>query len=135
MYLFKTSGATFNSVIKNEKHAFTSMPGDWAPGELILVSKNKVDCRATEKQIQYTMQLTDIRPLKTGEANLYWPGSEGRWHYLVLCENTRVVNQPFNLEEILGAESRSYGPIMTYRKVSPAHDKIIEAYLKKTGTV
>lgn len=76
MYLFKTSGKTFNSVIKNQKHAFSSMPRDWHPNELVLVSKNKTDCNYGEKQIQYTMRLNNIRLLQPGEAEKYWPGNE-----------------------------------------------------------
>ena len=98
MLLFKTSGKTFNSVIKNEKHAFSSMPRIWSPNELVLVSKNKADCNYREKQIQYTMRLSDIRPLQYGEVEKYWPGNEGRWKYLVLCKSTKLISQPFNLE-------------------------------------
>ncbi len=29
MYLFKTSGSTFASVVENQKHAFPGMPRDW----------------------------------------------------------------------------------------------------------
>jgi hypothetical protein len=135
MYLFKTSGKTFNSVIKNQKHAFSYMPGDWHPNELVLVSKNKTDCNRREKQIQYTMRLDDIRPLKPGEVEKYWPGNEGRWKYLVLCENTKIISQPFNLEEILGEDSKPYGPIMTFRKFDAEHEEIIENYLKKMGAI
>ena len=76
MFLFKTSGATFDSVIKNQKHAFDRKPKDWHVGELILVSKNKGDCQSQEKQIQYTMTLREIRLLRPGEADQYWPGNE-----------------------------------------------------------
>lgn len=131
MYLFKTSGKTFDSVIKNQKHAFSSMPKNWYPNELVLVSKNKIDCNYREKQIQYIMRLADIRPLKRGEAETYWPGSEGRWRYLVLCDDTRIINKPFNLDELIGEESKPYGPIMTYRKIEYKHEKIIEQYLLK----
>lgn len=135
MYLFKTSGKTFNSVIKNQKHAFSSMPRDWHPNELVLVSKNKNDCNNREKQIQYIMRLDDIRPMKHGEVEKYWPGNEGRWKYLVLCKNTKLVNQSFNLEEILGVDSKSYGPVMTFRKLDQEHEKIIEDYLRKVGAL
>ena len=135
MYLFKTSGRTFDSVIKNEKHAFSSMPRDWYPNEIVLVSKNKRDCNYREKQIQYIMRLVDIRPLRPGEAERYWPGNEGRWRYLVICEETRPVVPPFNLEEILGDDSRAYGPIMTFRKVEPKHEEIIESYLRKIEVI
>lgn len=135
MYLFKTSGKTFDSVIKNQKHAFSSMPKDWHPNELILVSKNKTDCNYNEKQIQYTMRLDDIRPLKAGEVENYWPGNEGRWKYLVICEKTKLINQPFNLEEILGEDSKPYGPVMTFKKITPEHESIIENHLRKIGVL
>lgn len=135
MYLFKTSGSTFDSVIENQKHAFSGMPRDWFPGELVLVSKNKSDCNYREKQIQYTMRLDDIRPIKSGEADKYWPGNEGRWKYLVICNDTKRIKQPFNLEEILGYEAKRYGPVITFSKFTPEHEKIIEEYLKKVGSI
>src|SRR5262245_17515495 len=134
MYLFKTSGATINSVIKNEKHAFSSKPKDWHVGELVLVSKNKLDCEYKEKQIQYTMKLRDIRPLLPGEAHTYWPGTDGRWKYLIVCDSTTAL-QPFNLEDVLGEECKEYSPIMTFKKVSLRHERIIEGYLRKTKSL
>jgi hypothetical protein len=134
MYLFKTSGATFNSVIKNEKHAFSSKPKDWHMSELVLVSKNKLDCEYGEKQIQYTMKLRDIRPLLRAEAEKYWPGMDGRWKYLIVCDNTTAI-RPFNLEDILGDESKGYSPIMTFKKVLPNHEKLIQEYLYKTSSL
>ncbi len=135
MYLFKTSGSTFDSVIENQKHAFSGMPQGWYPGELVLVSKNKADCNRREKQIQYTMRIVDIRPIKSGEAEKYWPGNEGRWRYLVICDGTKLIKQPFNLEEILGEESRSYGPVMTFSKFTTRQEKMIEEYLKKIRSI
>ena len=130
MYLFKTSGKTFNSVVENQKHAFSSRPTDWHVGELVLVSKNKLDCQFREKQIQYTMALCDVRPLRPGEAQQYWPGTEGRWKYLILCDGTTSI-RPFNLEDVLGDESRVYSPLMTFKKILPRHESMIEEYLKK----
>jgi hypothetical protein len=41
MFIFKTSGKTYDKVIQLQKHAFNSKPrGTWVPGELVLVSKN-----------------------------------------------------------------------------------------------
>ena len=129
MYLFKTSGKTFDSVITNQKHAFVGKPKHWHVGELVLVSKNKMDCQFREKQIQYTMALRDVRSLRPGEAEQYWPGTEGRWEYLVICDRTTAI-QPFNLEDVLGDEFKEYSPIMTFKKVLPRHEKMIEGYLK-----
>ncbi|MDH5298062.1 MAG: hypothetical protein OEV91_03505 [Desulfobulbaceae bacterium] len=135
MYLFKTSGKTFNSVIKNQKHAFSSMPRAWYPNEIILISKNKNDCNHREKQIQYTMRLDDIRPLKPGESDKYWPGTEGRWKYLVLCENTKLINQPFNLKDIFDEDSKLYRTVQLYRKFDHEHEEIVEDYLRKIGSL
>jgi hypothetical protein len=135
MYLFKTSGRTFNSVIKNQKHAFYSKPRDWHPNELVLVSKNKIDCNYREKQIQYTMRLVDIRPLRSGEVEKYWPGNEGRWKYLVLCEKTKIISQPFNLEDILSEDFKTYWPVQTFKKFNPEHGNIIEEYLRNIGVL
>jgi len=129
MYLFKTSGKTFNSVIKNQKHAFVGKPKNWHVGELVLVSKNKGDCAFREKQIQYTMILRDIRLLRPGEAERYWPGNEGRWKYLVLCDGTTEI-QPFNLEAVLGHEFKEYSPVMTFKKVLARHENMIAEYLR-----
>ncbi len=41
MFLFKTSGETFQNVIENQKHAYTGEPKNWNVGEIVLVSKNK----------------------------------------------------------------------------------------------
>ena len=135
MYLFKTSGKTFDSVILNQKHAFAGMPRDWYVGELVLVSKNKVDCSKNEKQIQYVMKLVDIRPLKPGESEKYWPGTEGRWRYLFICEDTRRIKQPFDLHEILGDRARLYAPIMTFKKFEPEDEELLTQYIEKVGLV
>jgi len=81
------------------------------------------------------MQLVEIRRLSSGEVERYWPGNEGRWKYLFVCDNTELINQPFNLEDILGEEYRPYWPIMTYRKINPEHEHKIVEYLRKVGTV
>jgi hypothetical protein len=130
MFLFKTSGATFDSVIKNQKHAFSSKPKNWHTGELVLVSKNKLDCQFREKQIQFTMTLRDVRVMRPGEAEEYWPGTEGRWKYLISCDGTTAIRS-FNLEDLLGDEFKAYSPIMTFKKVLPRHERIIEEYLNK----
>jgi hypothetical protein len=132
MYVFKTSGNTFNSVIYNQKHAFKTLPQDWHIDEIVLVSKNKSDCNNGEKQIQYTMKLVDIQPIKPGEADGFWPGNEGRWNYLVICKDTKPLVRPFNLDDILGEDSRSYRTVMTFKKIDPDHKISIDNYLQKS---
>ena len=77
MYLFKTSGQTYNSVIQNQKHAFRGQPRNWSEGEIVLVSKNKADCAPGERQIRYTMRLNTIRRASDAEIETYWPGVNG----------------------------------------------------------
>lgn len=134
MYLFKTSGKTFNSVIENQKHASKGKPKEWFENELLLVSKNKSDCKNGEKQIQFIMRMVEIRPVKLGEITKYWPGNdESRWNYLIICRDTKIINQPFNLNDFLGHESKSYGNVNPFKKLDPDHEKIIIEHLHTNG--
>jgi hypothetical protein len=134
MYIFKTSGATFDSVIRNQKHAFKNEPQDWAPGEIVLVSKNKRDCTPNEKQISFTMRLNTIRKTTDYEIEKYWPGNAGRWDYIVDCTGTEPVPTPFNLADILGAASQAYNAAISYRKVEPHHEALIVPLLAGPST-
>ena len=102
MYLFKTSGKTFESVIKNAKHAFKNKPSDWAYGEIVLISKNRKDLKKGEKQIRYIMRISNIREASHNEISKYWPTEKGRWRYIVDCYDVTELKRPFDLEEILG---------------------------------
>src|SRR5438309_2476957 len=110
MYVFKTSATTLGAVVAHQRHAFVSRPRDWEPGELVLVSKNRTDCRAGEKQIQYVMRIRDVKHLANGEAEKYWPGNEGRWKYLIRCDSTHRLRTPFNLRDVLGESANIYDP-------------------------
>ncbi|MBM3224444.1 MAG: DUF4268 domain-containing protein, partial [Candidatus Tectomicrobia bacterium] len=129
MFLFKTSGATLASVVKNQKHAFKGYPRDWDVGEVVLISKNIADCGRGERQIQYVMALDSIRPIEPGESERYWPGTEGRWHYLVQCRDTQRINHPFNLQEALGVSATEYKAVMTFKRFNPEHERRIRAFL------
>ena len=125
MYIFKTSGATFDSVIFNQKHAFKTKPKFWMVGEIILVSKNKQDCAPDEKQIGFTMRLNAIRKTTNDEIERYWPGNVGRWNFIADCGGTEPVPTPFNLSDILGDSSQVYNAVMTFRRVEPEHEALI----------
>ena len=133
MYLFKTSGKTFDSVIGNQKHAFSGRP-DCFIGEIILVSKNKTDCRQNEKQIQYIMRFEGIRDASNDEIERLWPGNSGRWRWIVDCYDTIKIENPFNLEDILGYEnSKRYGPVMTFVKLDQPSEETIARYLEENN--
>lgn len=130
MFLFKTSGATIASVVKNQKHAFSNQPSDWHVGETVLVSKNARDCGQSERQIQYVMALDSIRLIQSGESERYWPGTEGRWRHLVQCRNTQQIKRPFNLRDALEISAKEYAAVMTFKRLPPDHEAQIRAFLK-----
>jgi len=61
------------------------------------------------------MKIVDIRPLRPGEAEKFWSGTEGRWRYLVECNETRKLKEPFDLNEIIGERSKIYAPVITFK--------------------
>jgi hypothetical protein len=130
MFLFKTSGRTLGSVVANQKHAFRGKPSLWDRDEIVLISKNRQDCALGEKQIQYVARLATIRPLRAGEAELLWPGNEGRWKYLVNFRHTRRLVHPFDLQEVLGRDAEVYGRgLIAFARVAPDHDRRIREFL------
>ncbi|MFC2034480.1 hypothetical protein ACFLTT_03680 [Chloroflexota bacterium] len=136
MYIFKTSGATFGSVIRNQKHAFANKPREWYPGELVLISKNKKDCKYNEKQIQYIMTIDNIRCLLKGEIEKLWPGNENRWKYLVECSNVKHISQPFDLKDVIGEANynESYHGVVCYKRLPLKDENMINKYIDEVGT-
>jgi hypothetical protein len=131
MYLFKTSGATIENVVKYEKHAFKYKPREWNEGELVLVSKNRKDLKNGEKQIQYIMKIKDVREANPGEIDKYWPGCEGKWKYIIECYGSKKLKNPFNLEDVIGNNFKSYSPIVTFKKVEHYDEEEILNWLRK----
>lgn len=131
MYLFKTSGRTLGSVVANQRHAFAGRPREWERGELILVCKNRMDLTPGERQVQYTMRFANVRALRPGEAEGYWPGTEGRWTYIVECTDTHRLRRPFELSEALGADARSYGPVISFKRCSPKDEQRLVEFIRR----
>src|SRR5260370_21964577 len=131
MYVFKTSGTTLGGVVAHQRHAFVSQPGEWQPGELVLVSKNRTDCAASEKQIQYVMRIRDVTHLAPGEAEKYWPGNEGRWKYLIRCDRTHRLRAPFNLRDVLGERANVYDPVVTFKRMTRSDEERILDHLHR----
>ncbi len=130
MYLFKTSGATFQSVVENQKHAFVNLPGSLTPGDLILVSKNKSDCVDGEKQIQYTMRYKGARPISDSEVNILWPGNSGRWNWIIDCYETRALANPFDLEEAIGHEQYlHYRNVQTFAPIALEDEDKLKSFI------
>jgi hypothetical protein len=137
VYIFKTSGATYETVVRNQKHAFVGEPKNWYPGEWVLVSKNRKDCGYGEKQIQFIMMIDHIRHLRPGEAGNLWPGNENRWQYLVECKNGKHLRQPFDLADAIGRTKyyKEYRGVVSFKRLPyEDEDKVLE-YLKKSGAI
>ena len=135
MYIFKTSGKTFNNVIKYQKHAYKIPLKNWDPGEIVLVSKNKADCNRQEKQIQYIMKIDSITPSGPEVISKYWPGFGNKWNYLIHCTDTKHLVQPFNLEDILDAQQcKGYHGIMTFKRLETRDEALVIEYINKFGT-
>ena len=137
MYIFKTSGETYDSVVRNRKHAFVGKPKTWYPGEWVLISKNKRDCKRGEKQIQFIMMIDDIRPLRTGEAEALWPGNEGRWEYLVIGKGGEHLRRPFDLADVIGPIRgyRGYRGVVTFKRLQDDEERRVMEYLRKSGDI
>jgi len=130
MYLFKTSGATFESVIRFHKHAFERKPvTSWEQGEMVLISKNKMDCSANEKQIRFLMRIENIRRASDDEIEACWPGNAGRWKYIVDCSVAERVSRQFDLREVLGTSAREYKTVQLFKKMEPDHEALILKWL------
>lgn len=130
MLLFKTAGDTFNGVVRNEKHAFFRTPKGWETGEIVLISKNKKDCRIGEKQIQYLTFLSTLRSANHLEIEDYWPGNLGRWKYIADCYGTKKLKKGFNLDDILEGDIRVYKNITPAMKIHNLHEDEILRYLR-----
>jgi hypothetical protein len=134
MYLFKTSGETFDSVIRNQKHAFHDQPQHWKEGEVVLISKNVKDLTSNEKQIRFIMRLIGIRPVIAEEIDKYWPGTRpGQWMYIADCRGIEPVPSPFNLKEVLGDSARRYTNAKPYYKIHEEHEQLLMARLPSTS--
>lgn len=137
MYIFKTSGETYGSVVGNQKHAFLGMPKEWYLGEWVLVSKNRRDCRRGEKQIQFIMMIDYIRTLLPGEAQRLWPGNEGRWRYVVACKGGKHLTRPFDLAEAIGStrDYEGYHGVVTFKRMPPDDEERVLEFLRRPGTI
>jgi hypothetical protein len=136
MLLFKTSGETLDSVVQNKKHALVHKPKDWMKNEILLVSKNKSDCKRNEKQITHVMYLNTIEKKDEAYIKKYWPNSDKRWNYLVTCHAVIKLSKPFNLSDVLGTEDyKFYNPSMKPQKITDKDEKKILSYLKEINAI
>jgi len=121
MYLMKSSGATYQRVLKLRKHAFRGRPTDITEGEFVLLSKNAEDCAPTEPQVQYVAKVLRVRAASAEELNASFPGVEAgeRWEFVVELYWPKKLDRPFNLTGVPGFNGRRYGQVQTFAKLDP----------------
>lgn len=136
MHIFKTSTETYGSVIKNQKHAFKTMPKDLYPGDIVVLSKNKSGLSENEKQISHYAILKKIRKCSDEEIELLWPGNSGRWNYITEFSEVIPIIRSFNLSDILPLEKvKHYSAVMTHAKIDNDDESIILQNIEKTISV
>ncbi|HXG60167.1 MAG TPA: hypothetical protein VNO22_02225 [Planctomycetota bacterium] len=134
MYLFKTSKDTIGGVLQNRVHAYAGCPDPWAKGEIILISKNRSDCDPGERQIQFVTRFRDVRRALPGEISKYWgPSNEGRWTYIIECEDFEELKPPFDLADVIGPRAPAYYEVRSFKRLDPRDEQDILAFLAKQG--
>jgi len=128
MLLFKVSERTINGVINYKAYALVGMPRSWVGGEIALLSKNKKDCIANEKQIKYIGIIKNICEDRNRILDI-WPKYGSRWKYKVIFSDLIKLENPFNLEDILADDSRAYKSAVSQKKVEKKHEEIILEYI------
>ncbi len=135
MLLFKTSAATLDSVIHNRKHALKHEPKNWGKNELLLISKNRIDCKQGEKQIQFIMNLNSIKKYNNTEIKKFWPNAKNNWEYLVDCDTVVKLEKPFDLTDVIGVNAKIYKSSLKPKKILGDDEKKILAYLKNMKAI
>ncbi len=136
MHIFKTSADTYDSVLKNQKHAFKYKPVELYHGEIVILSKNKRGLSVNEKQISHYAIFDKIKKCNDKEIEQYWPGNKGRWYFITEFSEVNEIVSPFNLSEILPADrSKHYSSIMTHGKFKKEDENIIMPHIKRQKQV
>lgn len=118
MFLFKASGATYQSVVDRAIHAFPGQPSGVVGGELVLLSKNRGDCAIDEPQIQFVAKLLRVRRAYPHELDTLFPdvGAGERWKWIAELYWVRALTTPFDLKSVEGLDWRRYKTVQGYAR-------------------
>jgi len=135
MYLMKSSGATYQRVLRLCKHAFRGRPSEILEDEFVLLSKNSEDCAPTEPQVQYVAKVLRVRTAGAEELDASFPGVEAgeRWEYVVELYWPKKLDRPFNLSGVPGFNGRRYGQVQTFAKLDPLDELPLLNHLIRTN--
>lgn len=135
MFLFKASGKTYRRVALGAVHAFPHSPAEANEGELVLLSKNREDCRPSEKQIRFTARIRDIREARPTELEKLFPavGAEVRWKSAIRLYSVCELAQPFDLNEIDGLNAKHYRTVQGFSRLGESDMAALFTFLVATN--
>ena len=135
MFLFKASGKTYARVKKHAVHAFPFGPHEAPSGQFVLLSKNREDCRPTERQIQCAAKLLRVRPATPAELDERFPGvgAGQRWRFAVELYWMRPLEEPFNLSQVRGIKARRYDAVQGFARIDDVDEQALLKHLIRTN--
>jgi len=135
MILFKASGKTYRRVVTRALHAFPFSPAEVLAHELVLLSKNRQDCRNGEGQIQYLAKLLSVEPATAAELEQYFPGVNAgeRWKYVARLYWSRPLEHAFSLFHVDGLNHRRYDTVQEFARVDAGDELLLLDFLCRSN--
>jgi hypothetical protein len=135
MFLFKASGKTYHQVVRQSLHAFPLSPSEADVGQFVLLSKNREDCRLTEKQIQHVAKVLEVRPATAAELEASFPGVDAgsRFRFVVRLYWLERLDHPFNLADIQGVNFRRYDPVQDFARLDDDDERLVVKHMIQTN--
>jgi hypothetical protein len=136
MFLYKSSGATYRKVVRQSVHAFPYSPVDARHDEFVLLSKNRADCRDTEKQVQYIAKVLEVQPATPAQLDELFPGvgAGRRFRYTIKLYWVKPLPQPFNLSGITGFKAKRYNTVQDFAKLDNEDAQALFRHLVATNS-
>lgn len=135
MFLFKASGKTYMRVVRRGTHAFAHSPTEVNRDELVLLSKNREDCRPGEHQIQFVGKIDEVRLASPSELDEFFPGVDAaeRWQYAIRLYNVFPVPAPFDLAHVPGLNEVHYRTVQGFSRLSDDDQAALVTFLISTN--
>lgn len=135
MFLFKASGKTYRRVALGAVHAFPHSPSEANRDELVLLSKNRADCRPSEKQIRFAAKIRDVRDARPAELEQLFPGvgADERWKSAIRLYNVCELERPFDLNEVTGFNAKHFRPVQGFSRLRESDMAALFQFLVATN--
>ena len=134
MFLYKSSGATYMKVVRQSVHAFPYSPVQAREDEFVLLSKNREDCRPTERQVQFVGKVLEVKPATSAQLDKLFPavGAGRRFKYTVKLYWVKPLTKPFNLSGIRGFNAKRYNTVQDFAKLDSEDEEALFKHLVAT---